>query len=105
MIYLAEFYFPGDATALAELARRARAAAPAAAAAAPAAAAAGVPAAGPAAADTEAAGFVLAILVPADETCFVLYSASDADAVRSAGQRAGITFERVGAARFVGWPA
>jgi len=101
MIYLAEFYFPGDATALAELARRARAAAPAAAAAA----AAGVPAAGPAAAGTEAAGFVLAILVPADETCFVLYSAPDADAVRSAGQRAGITFERVGAARFVGWPA
>jgi hypothetical protein len=90
MIYLAEFYFPGDATALAELARRARAAAPAVA---------------PAAAGTQAAGFVLAILVPADETCFVLYSASDADAVRSAGQRAGITFERVGAARFVGWPA
>ena len=90
MIYLAEFYFPGDATALAELARRVRAAAPAA---------------GPAAASTQAAGFVLAILVPADETCFVLYSASDADAVRSAGQRAGITFERVGAARFVGWPA
>lgn len=44
------------------------------------------------------AGFVLAIHVPADETCFALYHAHSAEAVMAAGERAGIAFERVAAA-------
>ncbi len=84
MLYLAEFYLP-DAICLAELARRARAA-------------------GPAATGADGAGFVLAIHVPADETCFALYDAQAAEAVVSAGARAGIAFERVAAA-VLSWPS
>ena len=35
------------------------------------------------------------IFVPEDETCYVLYRASSADAVREAAQRAQLQFERV----------
>jgi hypothetical protein len=96
MLYLAEFYLP-DAICLAELARRARAAGPAA-----------TGADGPDGVDgadsADGAGFVLAIHVPADETCFALYDAQAAEAVVSAGARAGIAFERVAAA-VLSWPS
>jgi hypothetical protein len=83
MLYLAEFYLPGGVSSISELACRARAAAP------------------PAGAGS--AGLVLAIHVPDDETCFALYDAQAADAVMSAGARAGIAFERVAAA-ILSWP-
>lgn len=35
------------------------------------------------------------IFVPEDETCFYLYEAASAELVRTAGERAGIPFERV----------
>jgi hypothetical protein len=91
VLYLAEFYFPGSEAALADLARRAHAAATA-------------PAAPDIAPGAGCAGFVLAIHVPADEICFALYDAQGADAVLSAGARAGITFERVTAAILLAGP-
>lgn len=39
--------------------------------------------------------FVRSISVPADETCFYLYQALSADAVREAATRAGLRFDRV----------
>jgi uncharacterized protein YbjQ (UPF0145 family) len=116
VLYLAEFYFPGGEAALADLARRAHAAAAPLLTAPPLLTALPLPAApltspapppsptviSPGAPDIApgpgSAGFVLAIHVPADEICFALYDAQGADAVLSAGARAGITFERVTAA-------
>jgi hypothetical protein len=80
MLYLAELYLPRGA-ALAEVARLARAGADA------------TPAAGP------PIRFVQAIFVPVDESCFVLYQAESAADVIAAGKRAGLTFDRVAAAR------
>ena len=42
--------------------------------------------------------YLRSILVPEDETCFYLYEAGSADAVREAVQRAGLRFERITAA-------
>lgn len=92
VLYLAEFYFPGGEAALADLARRANAAALTS------------PTAPDIAAGAGCARFVLAIHVPADEICFALYDAQGADAVLSAGARAGITFERVTAAILLAGP-
>jgi hypothetical protein len=39
--------------------------------------------------------FLRSILVPEDETCFYLYWAESAEAVRIAATRAGLVFERV----------
>jgi hypothetical protein len=39
--------------------------------------------------------YVRSILVPADETCFVLYEAESADAVARATRLAELTFERI----------
>jgi Protein of unknown function (DUF4242) len=39
--------------------------------------------------------YLHSIFVPADETCFFLYQAVSADAVREAAQRAALPFERV----------
>lgn len=39
--------------------------------------------------------YVRSIFVPEDETCFFLYEAESADAVREAAQRAGVVFERI----------
>jgi hypothetical protein len=39
--------------------------------------------------------FLRSILVPADETCFYLYRAQSAEAVREAATRAGLRFDRV----------
>lgn len=39
--------------------------------------------------------YLRSIFVPADETCFVLYEALSADAVREAARRAALPFERV----------
>ncbi len=39
--------------------------------------------------------FLRSIFVPEDETCFYLYEAGSADAVREAAGRAGLAFERV----------
>lgn len=39
--------------------------------------------------------YVRSIFVPEDETCFLLYEADSADAVREAAQRAALPFERV----------
>ena len=86
VLYLAEFYFTGSEAALADLARRAHAAALTS------------PAAPDIAPGAGRAGLVLAIHLPADEICFALYEAQSTDAVLSAGARAGITFERVAAA-------
>jgi hypothetical protein len=41
----------------------------------------------------------LAIFVPEDETCFFLYEAASADAVREVVHRAALSFERVSEAR------
>ena len=38
---------------------------------------------------------VRSIFVPEDETCFFLYQAASADAVREAARRASLAFERV----------
>ena len=38
---------------------------------------------------------VRSIFVPEDETCFFLYEAESADAVREAARRAGLVFERI----------
>jgi hypothetical protein len=35
------------------------------------------------------------MFVPEDETCFLLYEAASADAVREVGQRAALIFERI----------
>jgi hypothetical protein len=39
--------------------------------------------------------FLRAIFVPEDETCFYLYEAASADAVRVAAERAVLPFERI----------
>jgi len=39
--------------------------------------------------------YLRSILVPEDETCFYLYEAGSADAVREAARRAGLRFERI----------
>ena len=39
--------------------------------------------------------YLRSIFVPEDETCFYLYEATSADAVREAARRAGLPFERV----------
>ena len=39
--------------------------------------------------------YLRSIFVPEDETCFYLYEAVSADAVRDAAVRAGLSFERV----------
>ena len=39
--------------------------------------------------------YLHSIFVPEDETCFFLYEAGSADAVREAGGRAALRFERV----------
>jgi hypothetical protein len=42
--------------------------------------------------------YLRSIFVPDDETCFLLYEASSADAVRAAAERANLPFDRVAAA-------
>jgi hypothetical protein len=42
--------------------------------------------------------YLRSILVPEDETCFYLYEAGSAEAVREAARRAGLQFERIIAA-------
>ena len=42
--------------------------------------------------------YLRSIFVPEDETCFLLYEAGSADAVRQAALRAGLAFERIAAA-------
>jgi Nickel responsive protein SCO4226-like len=39
--------------------------------------------------------YLSSIFVPEDETCFFLYHAASADAVREAARRASLSFERV----------
>lgn len=39
--------------------------------------------------------YLSSIFVPEDETCFVLYRADSAEAVREAARRASLSFERV----------
>ncbi len=39
--------------------------------------------------------YVRRVLLPADETCLLLYEAASPDAVRAAAERAGVPFERV----------
>lgn len=39
--------------------------------------------------------YLHSILVPGDETCFHLYEAGSADAIRKAARRAGLRFERI----------
>jgi len=39
--------------------------------------------------------YLRSIFVPEDETCFYLYEAADAEAVREAATRAAVPFERV----------
>jgi len=39
--------------------------------------------------------FLQSVFVPADETCFFLYQAASADAVREAARRAELSIERV----------
>ena len=55
-----------------------------------------------AAADVNSEGvpvrYLRSILVPEDETCFYLYEAGTAEAVREAAQRAGLQFDRIIAA-------
>jgi hypothetical protein len=43
----------------------------------------------------KAVRYLRSILVPEDETCFYLYEAGSADAVREAARRAGLPFERI----------
>jgi Protein of unknown function (DUF4242) len=75
--FLAEFYLPEHDADLADLARRARAAA------------AAVNRRG------SAVTFVRAMYAAADESCFVVYEADSAAAVLAAGQAAGMAFDRV----------
>jgi hypothetical protein len=42
---------------------------------------------------------VQSIFVPEDETCFLHFEASSADAVREAGRRAALSFDRVAEVR------
>jgi hypothetical protein len=77
MGYLAEFYLPEHEADLADLARRASAAA------------SEVNSRG------SAVTFVRAMYAAADESCFVLYEADSAGAVLAAGQAAGIAFDWV----------
>jgi Nickel responsive protein SCO4226-like len=42
--------------------------------------------------------YLSSIFVPEDETCFFLYQAASAEAVREAAQRASLRFERVSVA-------
>jgi hypothetical protein len=39
--------------------------------------------------------YLRAIFVPADETCFHLFEAASADAVRAASERAGLSAQRI----------
>lgn len=39
--------------------------------------------------------YLRSLFVPEDETCFYLYDAASADAVRDAAQRAALRFERI----------
>ena len=79
MLYLAEFYLPSSARP-AEVAGRARAGADLAAGAG------------------AEVSFVRVIFVPQDESCFVIYAAGSAQDVATAGQHAGLVFDRVVAA-------
>lgn len=76
MLYLAEFYLPGDAS-LGGVVVRARA---------------GAREAARTGADVR---FVRAIFVPRDESCFALYQAGSVQAVTMAGALAGLVFDRV----------
>jgi hypothetical protein len=76
MLYLAEFYLPGEAS-LAELADRARAGAE------------------QSTRDGCCVGFIQVIFVPQDENCFVVYCAGTSADVASAGGLAGLEFDRV----------
>ncbi len=76
--YLVELYLPSlGAPALADLARRARAAALAVTL------------------EGTAVRYIRAIYVPGDETCFVLFEAASKEAVRSASRRASIACDRI----------
>ena len=76
MFFLAELYLPA-ASSLARVTRRARA---------------GAAQAAGAGADI---GFVEAIFLPRDESCFLLYQAGCAADVTAAGVLAGLAFDRV----------
>jgi hypothetical protein len=76
VVYLAEFYLPGEAS-LTELADRARAGAE------------------QAARDGHDVGLVQVIFVPQDENCFAVYRAGSAADVALAGGLAGLDFDRV----------
>ena len=76
MLYLAEFYLP-EHTALAAVARRARA---------------GAARAAGSGADIR---FVQAIFIPTDESCFAVYSAGSDQDVTAAGNLAGLVFDRI----------
>ena len=76
MLYLAEFYLPGNPVP-ADVASRARAGAEQAARAG------------------AQVRFVQAILVPQDETCFAIYRAQSPQQVTAAGHLAGLVFDRV----------
>ena len=86
MFFLAEFYLPAS-SALADVARRARAGAAAACTA-------GTP-----------IRFVQAVFVPAEETCFALFETATAAAVSAAGSAAGLEFDHVAPALLTGGPA
>jgi len=49
--------------------------------------------------------FLGAVFLPQEETCFYLYQAISADAVREAMTRAGLRPERITQAVSIGWPA
>ncbi len=76
MVFLAEFYLPVGAD-LADVVHRAR-----------------TGAAATCAAGAEV-GFVQALFVPAEETCFAVFEAPTAAAVSAAGSAAGLEFDRV----------
>jgi hypothetical protein len=56
-------------------------------------------------ASEETVRFLGAIVISEDETCFVLYQASSADAVRAAATRAGLEPDRITPAVSIGWVA
>ena len=56
-------------------------------------------------AETAPVRFLGAIYVPQDETCFHLYQAQSAGAVREAMTRAGLQPERIAQAVSIGWAA
>jgi hypothetical protein len=77
MRYLAEFYLPDGGCGLAELARRAEAAARRVSGA------------------DEAVSFLSAIYLPEDESCLAIYEAGSARSVREAGTLAGLDFDHI----------